>query len=82
MSTQTTQTGAGNITAAQVQAVNEAHWAEDYNDAVLPRDSFLRRRLARRATEAGLPVGAGVLVMGEFGPAGAYAYKIDDRRAA
>ena len=68
--------------ADHIKAVNEAHWAEDYNDAVLPRDSFLRRRLARRATEAGLPVGAGVLVMGEFGPAGAYAYKIDDRRAA
>lgn len=67
-------------TAALVKSINEAHWAEDYGDPALPDDRFLRRRLGRRAREAGLSIND--LVMGEFGPAGAYAYKIDDRRAA
>jgi hypothetical protein len=65
-------------TTALIKSVNESHWAEDYNDAALPSDKFLRRRLARRAEEAGLNVAN--LVMGEFGPAGAYAYKIHNEQ--
>jgi hypothetical protein len=37
-------------TAALVKSINEAHWAEDYSDAALPDDRFLRRRLGRRKT--------------------------------
>jgi hypothetical protein len=65
-------------TTALIKSVNESHWAEDYNDAALPDDRFLRRRLGRRAREAGLDISD--LVMGEFGPAGAYAYKIHNEQ--
>ena len=58
----------------EITAINAAHWAEDYNAAVLPRDSHLRQRLARRIPSHL----SGRICMGEYGPCGKFGIKLDE----
>ena len=62
----------------EVSKVNQAHWAGDYNDAALPSDNTLIRRLSKRITpllrEA---IGAGLVSSCECGPCGKYGFKIN-----
>jgi hypothetical protein len=58
----------------EIARVNAEHFAEDYGRAVL-NDSRLRRNLAARATEAMKQ--CPFVVMGEFGIAGAFAFRLE-----
>lgn len=77
MNNTNTITNAGAATTAQdeITAINAAHWAEDYNAAVLPRDSHLRQRLARRIPSHL----SGRVCMGEYGPCGKFGIKLDEQ---
>ena len=62
----------------EVSKVNEAHWTCDYNDAALPSDQTLIRRLSKRITplmrEA---ITAGMISSCECGPCGRYGFEIN-----
>ena len=62
----------------EVSKVNAAHWTSDYNDAALPSDSTLIRRLSKRITpllrEA---ITAGLVSSCECGPCGKYGFEIN-----
>jgi hypothetical protein len=57
-----------------IEAVNQAHWDEDYKAAILS-DKMLIRKLNRRIVEAGLS-GENVTIL-ENGPAGCFAINLD-----
>lgn len=56
-----------------IEAVNQAHWDEDYKSAILS-DKVLIAKLNRRIVEAGL---SGKVTILENGPAGCFAINLD-----
>jgi hypothetical protein len=60
-----------------IEAVNNAHWNEDYKGAILS-DKVLIRRLSRRIADAGL---SGKVTILENGPAGCFAGNLDENKS-
>lgn len=62
----------------EVAKVNADHWTSDYNDAALPGDHTLIRRLSKRITPLlRQAISAGLVSSCECGPCGRYGFEIN-----
>ena len=62
----------------EISKVNADHWTSDYNDAALPGDHTLIRRLSKRITPLlRQSLRAGLVSSCECGPCGKYGFKIN-----
>lgn len=61
----------------EISKINEAHWAEDYNDACSRPDYTLRRRLVNRITPLLRDALAlGMVVSSECGPCAKFGFEL------